>query len=46
MLLKIIALNPLGYVSSAVNLFDGIIVLVSILDLSKPLMQFSRANST
>ena len=35
MFLKICALLPAGYVRDKMNLFDGFIVLISIIDLSK-----------
>jgi len=33
MCLKLIALSPLGYVRDKMNVFDGFIVLISIIDL-------------
>ena len=34
MILKLIALSPLGYVRDKMNIFDGLIVAISIVDLS------------
>ena len=31
---KMIALNPIGYVENRMNIFDGIIVMMSVVDLS------------
>jgi hypothetical protein len=33
--LKMIALSPVGYMRDKMNVFDGVIVLFSIIDLSK-----------
>jgi len=35
MLIKMIALNPLGYISEKGNLFDAVICVVSIIDVGK-----------
>jgi hypothetical protein len=35
MTLKLIALNPKGYVSDPMNISDGLIVIISIVEMSK-----------
>ena len=35
MFLKICALLPIGYIRDKMNIFDGLIVLISIIDLGK-----------
>ena len=44
MILKLIALSPSGYVKSRWNIFDGVVVLVSILDIVLTIYQ--AANNT
>ena len=42
MVIKIVALGPMGYASNKLNLFDGIICMVSIIDFGTYLTQCSR----
>ena len=46
MLLKLIALSPSGYVKSKWNIFDGVVVLISIVDLALTLNQTTNTPGT